>query len=225
MTFSAVILAGGKSSRMGLDKARLEIGGQTLLARQIGLAREAGATEVFISGRVGVDYSGFGCRVLVDKFPDAGPLSGIECGLAASPTPLLLVLAVDMAAMSAEFLRRLASHCTATTGAIPRVSGEIEPLAAFYPKAGWRLLVGDDVRSLKLKTENRTRKAEIDLSLVTSSPAEESKRAGPEAGAPGARDFAEACVANGVAVFVDLPGSDAKFFANWNSPADLPCPN
>ncbi|HEY5345385.1 MAG TPA: NTP transferase domain-containing protein, partial [Verrucomicrobiae bacterium] len=59
MNFSAVILAGGKSSRMGRDKAFLEIGGTTLLARQIGLARELGAAEIFISGRAETDYSKF----------------------------------------------------------------------------------------------------------------------------------------------------------------------
>jgi len=47
MNFSAVILAGGKSSRMGRDKAFLKIGGQTLLARQIQLARELGAARNF----------------------------------------------------------------------------------------------------------------------------------------------------------------------------------
>src|SRR5258705_13766374 len=89
MNFSAVILAGGKSSRMGRDKAWLEAGGQSLLARQIGLVRELGAAEVFISGRADADYSEFGCRVLQDKFPDAGPLAGIERALDATTSPLL----------------------------------------------------------------------------------------------------------------------------------------
>ena len=92
VNFSAVILAGGKSARMGRDKAFVEIGGQTLLARQLALARAAGAREVFISGRADVDYSAFDYRVLLDDFPAAGPLAGIECALAASTLPLLLVL-------------------------------------------------------------------------------------------------------------------------------------
>ncbi len=68
MNFSAVILAGGKSSRMGRDKAWLEFDGQSLLARQIACVRRAGASEVFISGRAGVDYSAFGCPVMEDEF-------------------------------------------------------------------------------------------------------------------------------------------------------------
>ncbi len=141
MNFSAVILAGGKSSRMGRDKAWLEAGGQSLLARQIGLVRELGAAEVFISGRADADYSEFGCRVLLDKFPDAGPLAGIERALDATTSPLLFVLAVDMPEMSVEFLRRQAAGCSENIGAIPRINGNIEPLAAFYPKAIHELAV------------------------------------------------------------------------------------
>lgn len=134
MNFSAVILAGGKSSRMGRDKAWLEVGGQTLLARQIGLAREIGVTEVSISGRADADYSSFGCRVLEDKFSDAGPLAGIERALDAVKATLLLVLAVDLPQMNAESLLRLAAGCSETCGAIPRLANRIESLAAFYPK-------------------------------------------------------------------------------------------
>jgi molybdopterin-guanine dinucleotide biosynthesis protein A len=123
MNFSAVILAGGKSSRMGRDKAFLEIGGQTLLARQIQVVREAGAVEVFISGRAEADYSSFGCPVLKDKFPDAGPLAGIERALDAISSPMLLALAVE------------------NSGVVPRLNGNLEPLAAFYPKTALPLAV------------------------------------------------------------------------------------
>ncbi len=135
MNFSAVILAGGKSSRMGRDKAWLEIGGQTLLARQIQLARQIGAAEIFISGHAEKNYSEFGCRMLADKFPDAGPFAGIERALNATTSSLLLVLAVDLPEMDAEFLQRLLANCSENIGAIPRMNGTIEPLAAIYPKS------------------------------------------------------------------------------------------
>jgi molybdopterin-guanine dinucleotide biosynthesis protein A len=139
MNFSAVILAGGKSSRMGRDKAFLEIGGQTLLARQIKLARETGAAEILISGRADADYSSLNCRVLQDNFPDAGPLAGIERALDAAQSPLLLVLAVDFPGMNAELLRRFVARCPENIGAIPRINGSIEPLAAIYPKSAHKL--------------------------------------------------------------------------------------
>ena len=138
--FGAVILAGGQSSRMGRDKALLEVGGKTLLARQVELARETGAAEVFISSRADTDYSAFGCRVLEDELQAAGPLAGIARGLAVAREPLLLVLAVDMAGMTGDFLKTLHAKCRAGGGVVPVVNEIIEPLAAFYPKAAEGLI-------------------------------------------------------------------------------------
>lgn len=148
MNHSAVVLAGGKSSRMGRDKAWLEVAGRNLLERQIELARATGAAEVFISGRVGADYSEFGCAVLLDDFADAGPLAGIEKALARSHSARALVLAVDLPQLSPSFLRRLATIGPRTSGAIPRVNGRIEPLAAIYPREAWPLAV-ESLRSGK----------------------------------------------------------------------------
>jgi len=139
MNFSAVILAGGKSSRMGRDKAFLEFEGAPLLARQVKLAREAGAKEIFISGRANTDYTTFNCPILFDDFPDAGPLAGIDRALDVCATPILLVLAVDMPQMTASLLQELVAQCEAGVGVIPRANGRIEPLAAFYPKASSQL--------------------------------------------------------------------------------------
>lgn len=186
MDFGAVILAGGKSSRMGRDKAWLEVRGKTLLARQIEVARETGAMEILISGRAEADYSAFGCRVLLDKFPDAGPLAGVERGLAATASPLLLVLAVDLPAMSVELLCKLAGCCAENVGMIPRCNGVIEPLAAIYPKSA--------------HPTAETLLSEKNNSMI---------------------NFARRCVLSGLARFAERPAGDAKFFTNWNSPADL----
>jgi molybdopterin-guanine dinucleotide biosynthesis protein A len=139
MNFSAVILAGGKSSRMGRDKAFLETGGKTLLARQIEIVRVAGAIEIFISGRAEVDYSAFNCRVLNDNFPESGPLGGIETALAATNNSVLLVLAVDLPEINPEFLRALAALGGENCGVVARVNNNLEPLAAFYPKGAQSL--------------------------------------------------------------------------------------
>lgn len=204
MNFDAVILAGGKSTRMGRDKAWLTVAGEPLLARQIQLACDAGAREVLLSGRAGVDYARFGCRVLTDRWPEAGPLAGIESALHATTLPLLLALAVDMPHMNADLLRQLAAHCAAATGTIPRVNGAIEPLAAFYP-----------TRTLALVT-----------AMLSNAPGgEKSPPASRHATrAPSARAFAERCVAEALARFMDVPPGQAGAFANWNSPDDLPCP-
>lgn len=150
MKFSAAILAGGKSSRMGRDKAFLEIGGQTLLAHQIELVQAAGATEIFISGRADTDYSNFGLPVLQDEFPDIGPLGGIHAALGAAQYPLVLILAVDLPAMTSRFLNSLTMASASECGVIPQVGGRVEPLAAIYPRAA------SDIVSRMLKDGNLT---------------------------------------------------------------------
>ena len=134
MNLSAVILAGGESRRMGRDKAWLELGGQPLIRRALSTVRDAGIQGVVISGRAGADYSSLGCPVLFDLEPGGGPLGGIERALAAATAPLVLVLAVDLPGVTAAFLRKLAAHCDPLTGAVPKLRGELEPLAAIYPK-------------------------------------------------------------------------------------------
>src|SRR5512140_1830462 len=134
MNLSAVILAGGESRRMGQDKAWLEVGGQPLIRRALSTVRDSGIQEVLISGRTGTDYSTVRCPVLFDLEPGCGPLGGIERALAAATAPLVLVLAVDLPGITAAFLRKLAAHCDPLTGAVPKLRGELEPLAAIYPK-------------------------------------------------------------------------------------------
>jgi molybdenum cofactor guanylyltransferase len=134
MNLSAVILAGGESSRMGRDKAWVECEGQPLIARAFFIVRASGIEEIYISGRAGVDYSALRCPVLLDRESGSGPLGGIERALEATAAPLMLVLAVDLPRMTAAFLRRLAERCDRLTGAVPKLEGQMEPLAAIYPK-------------------------------------------------------------------------------------------
>jgi molybdopterin-guanine dinucleotide biosynthesis protein A len=133
MNLSAVILAGGESSRMGRDKAWVELDGQPLIVRAVSTARELGIREIFISGRADTDYSTLHCTVLLDLEPGSGPLAGIERALDAAQAAHVLVLAVDLPRMTAAFLARLAKSCDSLTGAIPKLRRQLEPLAAIYP--------------------------------------------------------------------------------------------
>lgn len=132
--FSGVVLAGGRSTRMAKDKAFLELGGELLLARQIRLLREAGVAEVLISVRADRGYFGFDAKVVYDACPGLGPLGGLVASLKAASHPMLLVLAVDMPAMTAEILQKLISYCPGDLGCVPIGSGRLQPLAALYPR-------------------------------------------------------------------------------------------
>jgi len=133
--FTAVILAGGRSTRMGRDKARLDLDGQPLLARQIALARSLGPVEILISARRETDYRDFHCPVVPDRVPEAGPLAGIAAALEAARAPLGLVLAVDLPHLTRTVLERLLAACAPGRGVVPRLPAGPEPLAAVYPRA------------------------------------------------------------------------------------------
>lgn len=132
-------MAGGKSSRMGRNKAWLPVGGLPLISRQIQLVGKLAPRRIWISAAPGHDYASLSCPVLVDAYPDQGPVSGIFTSLQKLETDLLLILAVDMPCMSARFLSRLLRRCSARRGVVPRLADRIEPLAAIYPKASWRV--------------------------------------------------------------------------------------
>ena len=135
--FSGVVLAGGKSSRMGQDKASLLVSGETLLMRQLRLLAEAGCDELLVSAAnstLKIATPSPSVRVLSDKIPEAGPLAGIESALAAACHDRVLVVAVDLPAMSAKLLRRLLALTTPGVGVVPVLAGRFEPLVAVYPR-------------------------------------------------------------------------------------------
>jgi molybdenum cofactor guanylyltransferase len=139
--FSAVLLAGGASRRMGVDKALLQAPGgdapsqQTPLWRhQLRILEALQPVEIFISGprRPGFPQA---VRCLADRLPSRGPLGGLATCLDRISTPWLVVLAIDLPFMESEFLARLLDACNPGRGAVPRGPSRYEPLAAVYPRA------------------------------------------------------------------------------------------
>jgi molybdopterin-guanine dinucleotide biosynthesis protein A len=176
MNFSAVILAGGQSQRMGRDKAWLLLEGTSLLARQIHLVRKLGPTEIFISGRAGTDYGSLDCSVLHDRFEAAGPLAGIERALDTTAAPLLLVLAVDMPRMNFSQLQLLIAQCTEDCGRVSRVRNRIEPLASVYPRAALSLATGLLEEGRNAVTHFAERCVELKLAAFIDLPEEHASR-------------------------------------------------
>jgi molybdenum cofactor guanylyltransferase len=129
---SAFILAGGKSTRMGTDKAFLQFEGRTLLARALDLARSITPNVSIVGNRE--KFSAFG-QVVDDIFRECGPLAGIHAALRHSTTEINLVLAVDMPFISVAFLHYLLRQARSAPGVavvVPRASGRRQPLCAMY---------------------------------------------------------------------------------------------
>jgi molybdenum cofactor guanylyltransferase len=130
---TAFVLAGGKSSRMGCDKALLELAGRSLLERAIELANSV-AKDVIIVGDP-TKYGAFG-DVIPDTYADHGPLGGIHGALAKSSTALNVILATDLPSVEAGFLRYLIATAETTKAlvTVPQVDRYFEPLCAVYRK-------------------------------------------------------------------------------------------
>jgi molybdopterin-guanine dinucleotide biosynthesis protein A len=133
-SITGFVLAGGESTRMGPDKAFLQLGRETLLARAVRLTGTVCA-EVRIVGSA-ARFAGHGA-VVEDIFPKRGPLGGIHAALNTSATDLNLVLAVDLPFVEARFLDYLVARAGACDAVVtvPRASGGWQPLCAVYRKA------------------------------------------------------------------------------------------
>ncbi len=133
MKVTAFVLAGGRSTRMGRDKAFLEIDGETLIARVLKLAR-AVAPGVHIIGDA-KKFAPWG-EVVEDIYPGHGPLAGIHAALAGTKTDLNLIVPIDMPFLSETFLTFLIERGRASSAIVivPRSEGRLHPLCAVYRK-------------------------------------------------------------------------------------------
>lgn len=135
MSPRAVILAGGKASRMGgAPKGLLEVGGRRILDRLVDAASAAFGTLPLL---VANDPAAAGWRpdlsVTADRIPDAGTLGGIHAALTTVAGPVVCV-AWDMPFVTAVLLRRLAADLDRFDAVLPASDGPrgVEPLCAGY---------------------------------------------------------------------------------------------
>ena len=138
LAFSAVLFAGGRSTRMGRDKALLKLDGEPLWQRQITLLRALQPREILISGNaMGFPAeSSADCAVVPDAITGLGPLGGLDTVLRRACCEQVLILAIDLPQMRVDLLARLLQEAAETgRGVIPRTSHGLEPLAAVYPRA------------------------------------------------------------------------------------------
>jgi molybdopterin-guanine dinucleotide biosynthesis protein A len=128
------ILAGGKSLRMGREKALLEIHGLPMVARLAELLASL-TDEVFISSDKRAPLESFGHPLIPDLFPGQGPLAGLHAAMKHSQRPLVLLLACDLPRVHAGLLRGLIEASPGFDAVVPRTTdGRLHPLCAIYRK-------------------------------------------------------------------------------------------
>lgn len=153
MRLSGALLCGGRSSRMGRDKAFIEVNEQPLWRLQLEKLRQVCDDVVICANQT--QRTAFECkdaRFEPDAAGDLGPLSGIVRALESTHASHVMVLGVDMPKMSELYLRKLWRFSREFCGAVPAHAGFFEGLCAVYPVSilplAFGLLSGKD-RSLQ----------------------------------------------------------------------------
>jgi molybdopterin-guanine dinucleotide biosynthesis protein A len=131
---TGVILAGGKSSRMGQNKALMSLGGDRLIDRVVHVLRGIFAELLLVTNRPEL-YADLGVPMVSDVFPEKGSLGGIYSAVYHAPAPCCFVVACDMPFLQATVMRYLIDQMADHDVVIPDVHGEMQPLHAVYSKA------------------------------------------------------------------------------------------
>ena len=185
-TTAGVVLAGGRSRRMGTDKALLPRGGTTLLGHVLDVLAAAVDGPLLVVGAADAARAlppdaaarpwGPRCRVLHDPVADLGPLQGIATGLgaaAAAGAATAFVAAVDLPHRHVAFVRAVLAHRGGDVEvALPVLDGHRQPLLA-----AWDTALGDRAAELLARGERRlgalvaaSRVRELDAAALLADP-------------------------------------------------------
>ena len=142
---TAVVLAGGKGSRLGgVDKALLEIGGRRTIDRVLG-AFNGLATDVVAVVNEDRLADVAGIRRIGDPEPHAGVLPALRAALAAAREPLCLLVACDMPFLQPALLHRLVELAEGYDVVIPHVEGQLQPMHAVYRRDRCSVAIEDSL--------------------------------------------------------------------------------
>jgi len=131
---TAIVLAGGKSSRMGQDKSMLDISGKPLIENNCNILKNL-FSQVIISANNENKYKFLGLKVVPDKVQNEGPLMAIASAMKASKNNINFVLACDIVNIDIELIKNMLDLAKNFDAVVPRTAkGKFEPLFAIYRK-------------------------------------------------------------------------------------------
>lgn len=128
---SAIVLAGGRSERMGQPKALLRFGAETLIEHIVRVLAPAFG-EVIVVAAAGQELPALPARVVTDEVPGAGPLGGLHAGLKASRTEWAFVASCDAPFLQPALALLLVERARAGVLALPEYQGRRHPLPGAY---------------------------------------------------------------------------------------------
>ncbi len=133
LEISAIILTGGKSSRMGEDKCALSVAGKSILSRIIEVLRPV-SSEIILAGGDGTRFLEHGLKFVSDRTAGLGPLSGMLAGLKASESSYNLIVSCDLPFINPGLIEMMARRAKGNQVVICKSKEGLEPLFAIYSK-------------------------------------------------------------------------------------------
>ena len=135
MDIGLIILAGGKSSRMGTDKAFLSWDGKSFVENTVVKAKQYGFTDIIVVINKKVEFKELAVTVIADIYPEQGPLSGMHAGLTYGKSKSYFVISCDMPLFDFGVFNQLRLvYNDEVDVVVPSYQGKIQPLAAIYRK-------------------------------------------------------------------------------------------
>lgn len=130
---TGIILSGGKSKRMGLNKSLLKIGQQTIIERVANLMKELFHRVLLITNTPD-EYEFLGLEIFEDIYKNFGPLSGIHSGLVHSVTEKNFVISCDMPFVDKGVIDFIINYSTNKLITIAKADGFVQQLCGLYSK-------------------------------------------------------------------------------------------
>jgi molybdopterin-guanine dinucleotide biosynthesis protein A len=132
-TVSALILAGGYSTRMGVDKGLMEFKGKPMIQHSITVLKPI-ANEIILSSN-NVEYKQFGFDVVSDNKVGQGPLAGLIASLEHSKSESNIVLSCDVPLITTSIIEKLLSNSKEFDVTVANSENQIHPLIGVYKKS------------------------------------------------------------------------------------------
>ncbi|MBE3581881.1 MAG: molybdenum cofactor guanylyltransferase [Thermoanaerobacteraceae bacterium] len=133
MKAGGIALAGGKSSRMGTNKALLSVGRETMLGTIVSVLKSLFPETLVVTNEPEL-YRDLGVKLVGDIFPGMGPLGGIHAGLVVSSFWHNFVVACDMPFLEPGLIAYMLEQAEGYDVVVPRLGGYLQPLHAVYSK-------------------------------------------------------------------------------------------
>ena len=134
---TGIVLAGGKSSRLGREKALERIGGKRLIKRVVDTLVPISYEVLVVTSNEqfeNISSLDLKARTIIDIYPGKAAFGGIYTGLMGASTQFGLVVACDMPFLNSDLLSYLIQIASGFDIVIPKVKGKIEPLHAVYSR-------------------------------------------------------------------------------------------